>query len=250
MMKTTIALVICIMLFAQCKKSDSDNSIQPTGSLDTLGIHWAVVERTNIIYYFQDFSTQSSYAKQYVDDHESAYSTLNAVFKAQLPQKLRFFIWADATLAAQLLGRSLGFTVPQQCVCHVRPNQTIGHEMTHALTYWGGGIPPTTVTRFVNEGVAVAFDLNTNNKIETAKAALVGQSVQSVRDFWSGSAQSASEEILYPVAGAFMDFLYKKNQPNEFNALLKNQTIGSAENIYGKARMDALIAEFDGLVGL
>jgi hypothetical protein len=247
-MKTIIALMVAILLFAQCKKED--NSIQPTGSYDTLGIHWAVVEETNIIYYFQDFSTQSGYAKDYVAAHESAYTNLNAVFKAQLPQKLRFFIWADANLAAQLLGYQLGFTVPKQCVCHVRPNQTIGHEMTHALVYWSGGIPPTAVTRFVNEGVAVAFDLNTNNKMETAKAALAGQSVQSVRDFWYGSAQSASEEIFYPVAGAFMDFLYKKNLPSQFSALLKNQTITSAENIYSKGQMDALIAEFDGLVGL
>src|SRR5947208_940115 len=132
-MKTIIALMGCILLFAQCKKTDADNSIQPTGSYDALGIHWAVIEQTNIVYYFQDFSTQSGYAKQYVDDHEAGYTTLNAVFKAQLPQKLRFFIWADETLAAQLLGHSLGFTLPQQCVCHVRPNQTIGHEMTHAL---------------------------------------------------------------------------------------------------------------------
>lgn len=247
-MKTIIALTACILLFAQCKKTD--NSIQPTGNYDTLGIHWTVIDQTNIIYYFQDFSTQSGYAKQYVDEHESAYTTLNAVFKAQLPQKLRFFIWADETLAEQLLGYPLGFTVPKQCVCHVRPNQTIGHEITHALVYWSGGVPPVAETRFINEGVAVAFDLNTEDKIASAKSALAGQNVQSVRDFWSGSAQSASELVFYPVAGAFMSFLYQKNQPTEFSALLKNQTIGSAENIYGKARMDALIAEFDGLVGL
>jgi hypothetical protein len=235
-MRVTIALAACILLFARCKKADSDNSIQPTGSYDTLGIHWTTIEQTNIIYYFQDFGTQSGYAKQYVDDHESAYPNLNAVFKAQLPRKLRFFIWADDTLAAQLLGKSLGFTASYQCVCHVRPNQTIGHEMTHALVYWSRGVPPTATTRFVNEGVAVAFDLNTNNKIQTAKSALAGQSVQSVRDFWSGSLQSASDVVFYPVAGAFMDFLYKKNQPSQFSALLKNQTIGGLKACMVRAK--------------
>jgi len=249
-MKTTLALIVCILLFAQCTKTSDDKSIQPTGTYDSLGVHWTVVEQPNIIYYFQDFGTETSFQRQYVDDHEAAYTNLNAVFKAQLPQKLRFFIWADQTLAAQLLGHPLGFTVPRMCVCHVRPNQTIGHEMTHALVYWSGGILPTAETRFVSEGVAVAFDLNTNNKIETAKSALSGQNYQSVRDFWSGSAQNVSEPVFYPVAGAFMDFLYKKNQPAQFSALLKNQTIQSAENLYGKAQMDALIAEFDALAGL
>jgi hypothetical protein len=249
-MKYTIVLIACALLLAQCKKSDAESAIQPTGTYDTLGIKWTVVESTNIIYHFQDFSIQSGYAKQYVDDHEAAYKNLNGTFKAVLPRKLRFFIWTDETLAAQLLGHSLGFTVPGQCVCFVRPNQTIGHEMTHALVHWMEGTPTQATTRFVNEGVAVAFDLNNYNRIDAAKSALAGQGVQSVRDFWSGSKQSAPEAIFYPAAGAFIDYLYKQNLPNEFRGLLENQTIANAENIYGKARLDSLIAEFDGLVGL
>lgn len=249
-MRLFVLLIACILLLAQCTKSDSAETVQPTGTYDTLGIKWTVVEATNIIYYFQDFSIQSGYAKQYVDQHEAAYQNLNGIFKAQLPRKLRFFIWTDETLAAQLLGYPLGFTVPAQCVCFVRPNQTIGHEMTHALVYWMDGTPPLAETRFVNEGVAVAFDLNNYDRIAAAKTALTGQGIKSVRDLWSGSQQSASETIFYPAAGAFMDYLYKQNLPNEFKALLEKQTIASAENIYGKARLDSLIKAFDGLVGL
>lgn len=249
-MKYIVAAIACIVLFAQCKKSDHE-TVQPTGSYDTVGIHWTVVEADNIMYHFQDFSSQSDYAKEYIDAHESAYTELNKVFNAQLPRKLRFFIWADPALAEQRMGMPLGFTYPYQCISHVRPEQTLGHEMTHTLSFWSnGGVLPVAMTKFVTEGVAVAFDLNTNDKIGDARSALSGQGAQSVRQFWSGSYESASAEIFYPVSGAFMQFLYKKNMPEQFNALLKNQTIEGAEDIYGKDKLDSFIAEFDELMGL
>ena len=246
-MKYTFVLIASVFLFAQCKQA---KTIQPTGSYDTLGIKWTVVEEPNITYYFQDFSLQSGYATQYVSYHDYAYTELNATFNAQLPQKLRFFIWSDATLAAQKLNQQLGFTDPYHCTCYVRGDQSIGHEMTHVLSYWAWGRTPTSETRFVNEGVAVAFDLNTYNRIDAAKTAISGQGIHSVTDLWSGSYQNGPEQVFYPVAGAFMDYLYKQNQPALFDSLIKNQTIESAQNIYGKDRLNALIADFDKQIGL
>jgi hypothetical protein len=246
-MKYTIVLIMVLSLFAQCRHAQT---VQPTGSYDTLGIHWSVVQGTNATYYFQDFSVQSGYATQYVNLHESAYTELNSRFNATLPQKLRFFVWKDATLAAQLLGRSLGFTDPYDCIIHVRPQQTIGHEMTHALSYWAWGRTPTGYNRFINEGVAVAFDLSNSDRIKLAKAAIAGQGIHSVTDLWYGSYYGAPEEIFYPVAGACMDFLYKQNQPALFDSLVKNQTFESAQNIYGTDRLNSLIAGFNSAIGL
>jgi hypothetical protein len=243
-MRYIFLLITCSFLFAQC--TGPDVSVYPTASYDTLGIKWTTIERNNIIYYFQGTGVKG--ASVFTDMHEDAYNTLSKVFNPQLPQKLRFFVWTDHTVAQQKLGKPLGFTVSEECVCFIRTNQSLGHEMTHALSYWAGGIPPTTFSRFVNEGVAVAFDLNGNDKIGTAKAALAGKNVSSVTDFWSGSLQSAPEEVFYPVAGAFIEFLYNQNMPEQFNALLKKQTMENAQSIYGQERLDALIKEFDSRV--
>jgi hypothetical protein len=245
-MKYSFAFIACIFLFARCGQ-DSIN-VQPTSTYDTLGIHWMTIERTHITYYFQGDGVNG--ASIYTDMHEDAYVKLDQVFHAKMPQKLRFFVWTNENIAEQLLGSPLGFTLPEECVCHLRANQTLGHEMTHALSYWAGGVRPKTYSRFVSEGVAVAFDLRDVDRIAEAKSALKGQNIHSVTDLWSGSNQSADEEVFYPVAGAFMDFMYKKNLPDQFNALIKNETMEDAENIYGKERLDALIAEFNKLVGL
>lgn len=244
-MRYLIVLIACSLLFVQC---GPDIEVHPTGSYDTLGVRWMTMERNNIVYYFQ--GTGKKGASIYADEHEDAYVTLDQVFKAKLPRKLRFFVWTDAADAEQRLGHPLGFAVPEECVTHQMYSQTLGHEMTHVLVHWAWGIEPTRYTRFVNEGVAVAFDLSGRDRIEMAKSALAGQNIQSVTDLWSGSYQAAPEKVFYPIAGAFMDFLYKKNMPDQFKALIKNQTQEDAENIYGKAQLDAMIKEFDGLVGL
>jgi hypothetical protein len=207
-----------------------------------------IIEWNNILYYFQ--GTGSKGASVFTDLHEEAYAKVDQVFDAKLPRKLRMFVWTDPQLAAQKLGYPLGFAVSKECVCFVRVNQTLGHEMTHILSYWAWGIPPKSYSKFVNEGLAVAFDLSETDKIARAKTALADYNVQSVSQFWSGSFEAAPDDLFYAVAGAFIEFLFRKNMPDQFNALVKNQTLESAQDIYGVERLDALMKEFDGLVGL
>jgi hypothetical protein len=245
-MKYIIAFIACILLFAECHKV---KMYQFSSRIDTLGTKWGMVEGGHITYYFQNPDSWSDAVTGYVSEHENAYETIDTVFKAQLPRKLRFFIWTDTAMARQQLGYPLGFAVPTECVCHVRPNQTVGHEMTHILCYWSWGITPTEITRFVNEGIAVAFDLNPGSKIDVAKSAIAGQNIQSILDLWSGG-NYASESVLYPVAGAFMQYMYNQNQSDKFDSLTKHQTIADAQSIYGNSQFDQLIANFNKLLGL
>lgn len=253
-MKQIIILIACISLFTQCRRIDNDfpnKTVENITRYDTLGLPWLVCERNNIIYYFQDDSTINNINAvfEFTNEHEDAYSTIDQVFKAKLPKKLRFFVWFDRNLAEQKLGSPLGFALPSKCECQTFVSQTLGHEITHILTYWAWGIPPSSYSRFINEGVAVAFDLSGRDKIAAAKTAIAGLNIQSVAEIWLND-EYISDEILYPVGGAFMEFLYKKNQPEKFNALIKNQTIEDAEDIYGQAQLEALVKEFDGLLGL
>lgn len=245
-MRNTIALLMCIFLFAQCRKHEKYPFASRT---DTLGVQWGVVRSNHIDYYFQTADNWTDEVGGYVNDHENAYGQLDAIFQAQLPQKLRFYIWTDTALARRTLHEGLGFAIPYVCVVNVRPEQTVGHEMTHVLSYWAGGITPTYVTRFINEGVAVAFDLSSGSKIDQAKSAIKGQNIKSVLDLWTGGNQ-ASESVLYPVAGAFMEYMYKQNQPGKFDSLIKYQTIASAQTIYGNDQFDKLIADFNKQLGL
>lgn len=247
-MRYIITAITCALLFAQCTAPDI--AVQPTGSYDTLGVQWMTIERNNITYYFQGTGVKG--ASIFTDLHEEAYEQVNPIFNAKLPQKLRFFVWTDWEAARQLFSIPEdvgGFAVSEECVCHTRADIPLAHEMTHVISYWSGGVEPTTYSKFINEGIAVAFDLEGDDKIETAKEAIAGKGLSSVSQVWNDKNETYAD-ILYPVGGAFVDFLYKKNMPDKFFKLIKYQRMEDAEEIYGKAELDALIAEFNGLMGL
>lgn len=247
-MKNIIILIGCSLLFTQCGKDNIE--VYPTGSFDTMGVHWMTIERNNIIYYFQGTGVKG--ASIYTDMHEEAYDKLIPIFNPQLPRKLRFFVWTDWASAIKLFNKPEwvgGFALVEECVCHQRADIPLGHEMTHVLSYWAWGIQLNTYSRFINEGIAETFEQTESDKIVIAKKALEGKNIHSVLDVWQND-ESTDHEILYPVAGAFVEFLYEKNMPGKFKLLVKNQRIEDAENIYGKEQFDAFIAEFDNLVGL
>ena len=208
---------------------------------------WVIIEGENITYEFQDTAYQQKFALNYIEAHEKAYKQLNEIFQAKLPSKLKMYIWNDPDLAKRLLGQQLGFTVPGKCVCNVARGQTVGHEMTHALSYWAWGVEPTSRSRYINEGVAVAFDLNTNDKFERARNAIAGKNYHSSLDIWGDD--NANEMVLYPVGGAFMLYVYQTCSLNKFKSLVKNQTIKEARKIFGDDDFDKMILDFDKKIG-
>lgn len=245
-MRNNVILIFAALLFAQCRPKVE---VYSTATYDTLGMQWMAMERQYIDYYFQ--GTGEEGATLYTDLHEEAYAKLLPVFEPVLPRKLRFFVWTDWEDARQRLGGFPGFANSIECVCHVRANQTLGHEMAHIMSYWAWGTQPNTYSKFINEGVAVAFDLREDDdRIKIAKEALEEFSLNTIRDLWLDTQETAPDDLLYPVGGAWIDYLYKLNESEKFKALVKNQAIEDAENIYGKERLDELIADFDRRLGL
>jgi len=228
------------------RKSDSIGCKLPNGDEFP---KWITIESENIIYHFQDTFDLGLFMNRYIKEHDSAYLRINKIFQAALPQKLVFYVWNNLQLAKKLLGRDLGFTEPQQCICEVHQWQTIGHEMTHALSYWGWGITPIEMTRLINEGVAVAFHLSGRNKYQVARKALEGKGYHSILEIWNDD-QNISADIIYPIGGAFLTYLYRKSTPEQFKELIKNQTIESAKNIYGEEQFNKIIEDFDNMMEL
>jgi tetratricopeptide (TPR) repeat protein len=220
--------------------------LQSANLIDELD-KWAVMERKNIIYYFENKAGLN--AEQFMREHDEAYTTINKTFKATLKRKISFYVWENRETAKKILGRELGFSEPEYYLCNVHKNQTIGHEMTHVLSYWAWGVPTQTTSRLINEGVAVCFDLSNRNKTEMAKEAvkkLTGQ--RSIVDIWEND-NKLRDDIIYPVGGAFIAYLLKNSTEQQFRQLIKNQTINNARLVYGDT-FEKLVKEFDRSVGL
>lgn len=247
-MKHIIALIAASILFAQCSPNIET---YPTTTYDTLGVSWMCMERDNVTYYFQGRGVKA--ASIYSDLHEDAYNKLQPVFNAKLPRKLSYFVWMDWQQAKLIFNPAewaAGFALEQSCACHVRADINRAHELVHILSYWANGQKRETYSRLVCEGVAVAFDLEDHDRTARAKKALEGKSFSSIKDFWVDRAHDIDPDVFYPVSGAFMEFIYNKNQPEKFSRLLRNQRMEEAEEIYGKDLLHVWMAEFDRHIGL
>lgn len=210
---------------------------------------WILVRSRNIDFYFQDTIRLPISARRYMSRHEEAYQILSEIFEPKLPCRLTYYVWTDGVLARRILGSPLGFANPTKCLCNVHPRQTLGHEMTHVLSYWAWGIPPRKRTRFVNEGLATAFDLNTRILGEGVGDSLKGADYKSIIELWEKDGH-AKATILYPAAAAFVMHLRNNITPAEFQALIKEQTIKHTRRLLGKKRFKRLVEEFDRIAGL
>ena len=199
---------------------------------------WKIMETENIIFHFQNGNSISD-KEQYITERQKAFSNINDFFQSDLPKKIDFFVWKSNDDVIRVLNKSLGFTKPKYCISHNRDNQTKGHEIAHNISFWFD--KTNKRNRLINEGIGVYFDQTKRNKLEKAKKVTQNQKID-IKELWVNG-NKYSEHILYPVAGAFVEYLVLLDK-KRFLELCKNQSYENAELIYGK-KLKRVISEFN-----
>jgi len=211
---------------------------------------WVMLERGDILYFFDDTSGWGiGSLDDYIRRHQEAYTEITGIFHTVLPRKLVYYVSraCDDTIHRN----DIGHTDPTNCICFVCKEQTVGHEMTHALSNWGCGYRTINKKRLINEGVAVAFNMTNNNLLRSAQlTAVYYNNIHSILDLWdyfpeNDSAVLINDRDFYIVAGGFIYYMQQKSSVEEFRNLVKDQTIENAEKIYGDQRFMQLITEFN-----
>jgi len=200
--------------------------------------NWKTLETENITFHFQN-GTSVIDRENYINEREKAFSNINTFFSSDLPKKIDFFVWKSNDEAIRVLNRSLGFTYPKYCVSHNREHQSKGHEIAHNISFWFDNTNKRN--RFINEGIGVYFDQTNSNRIQNAKSVIQNQKID-IKEFWING-NNYSEEILYPIAGAFVENLVLLDK-KKFLELCKNQSYKNAELIYGK-ELEKIISNFN-----
>lgn len=199
---------------------------------------WEIMETENFIFHFQN-SNSIPNKEQYIAERQKAFSNINTFFQSDLPKKIDFFVWKSNDEAIKILNRSLGFSKPKYCISHNRNNQTKGHEIAHNISFWLD--KSNKRNRLINEGIGVYFDQTNTNRLEKAQNAIPNQKID-IKELWINGNKS-SEQILYPIAGAFVEYLILLDN-KKFLELCKNQSYENAELIYG-TELEKIISEFN-----
>lgn len=178
---------------------------------------WQTLETDHFRFHFQPPAGENLAA--YAAAHEQAYAAINSFFQAQLPRKVDYYVWGDPAVARQVLGQNLGFTQSELMTIHVLRNQTTGHETAHLLLDYGG--QPMQKNRLINEGIAVYFDQSTRDRLQTARQASGGP--VDVWKMWE-QPQAFSDQQLYAVGGALLEYLLAHSSAAAVQQLLRDQT--------------------------
>ena len=196
---------------------------------------WLLVETDHIRFHIQPKHKLKD-VNAYCQSREEAYQEVNQFFEAEPYKKIDYFIWSKPKKAKQIVGKPLGFARSSPCIINSAIRQSRGHEITHILS--DHSIQPRVKNRLINEGVAVAFDLSKRDWMELAKEANINKlSIKELMD----QGNELPESVVYPIGGAFIEFLLEKKGGDHLKLLLKEQTFEQLIAIYG----DDMIRAFE-----
>lgn len=201
---------------------------------------WKIRESEHFRFHFQELPDAET--KLFIDKRESAYKKINEFFNSKLPKKIDFFVWNSRTKARKILHRHLGFANPTYCIVHSYYHQTIGHEMTHVISYYSTNV--TKITGLINEGTAVYFNLSNNNPVQYIKDWVKKNNRKiNIKDIWINW-KSYPTEFSYPLSGLFVAELIDKFGKEQFLEFFKDQTYENAKKVFGD-KLDNIIEDFE-----
>ena len=165
--------------------------------------------------------------------HEEAYWQISTWFGGGPTEPILFVVWAEQSEADEAGMPTLGFAKPELNLVHCLVEQTVGHEMTHVISY--NALAPTVRTGLVNEGTAVHFDQSHRHRMETARAAVAaaeGVPVVTLAALWQDWSLLPGRAS-YPVAGAWIERLVEKGGKERFLKFFADQSLENARKVYG-----------------
>ncbi len=200
----------------------------------------------HINFYFNDVQSISNPAV-YTEVRETAFVKICSTLKVEPDFSIDFYVWHDRDKFYEEYGKTLGFSMSSEGIIHSADDQSVGHEIAHSIIYHlykDRG----EVTGLINEGGAVYFDQNTGFTFEerVKQVSKKARKNLDIKDMWANWG-SYTENVGYPVGGAFIEYLVKKAGVDKLILLLSDQSYENAVEIYG-SNLDLYITDFENWV--
>lgn len=210
--------------------------------LDPMFTEWNMKETGNFKFYFpKNTEVKDIYA--FAKTRQEAFDSINTFFNAKLPKKIDFYVWNKTIDYDKKTKLKTGFAIPELAIVHTRYFQTIGHEMTHVISFFS--VDNKHRSAFINEGIATRFNLSDRNTMEMAKKARTKCDVPIIQMWQRNDVFRSIDPVQsYSIAAAFIDKLLSVKGNETFMQLLANQTYENAMTLYDN-QLDAIIEEFE-----
>lgn len=236
-------LTACIEMNATKNATSTATFLMFKLGLDKFYDNWIKKETSHFIFHFQDTSAVENLSR-FLHKKEAAFDSINKFFKVKLPKKIDYFVWSNSRLAELLFKHPLAFSDGGLCITHTELNHTVGHEMTHSISFYS--VQNAKWNRLIAEGVCVYFDFSKKDNLKILRSK--NETPISIVDVWRNELK-LGEEVLYPLGGELVKRLIETYGKEKFMQLLTDQTYDSAMKIYG-AELDRTINKLEAEINL
>lgn len=236
------ALKRCLKLNATENVNKYANNRMFSFGFDKYFSDWKIIETEHLRFHIQT-PAEIKNVENFTAQREMVFVDISQKLGVTLPKKIDFFVWDNAVEPKTKFNITLGFAYPEFVCIYAQKNQTKGHEMAHVLTHYIGKVQ--SKTGLINEGVAVYFNQNGDNKLSVVKDLMSknGVSQVSIKELWEHW-EKGDMRFAYPLAGAFVTELVDKFGIGGLKALLADQTYENAIKLYGN-KIDETILDFE-----
>ena len=188
---------------------------------------WITKEIQHFVFHFQD-TVSAGHINVFMQRKENAFNNINTFFGAALPKKIDYFVWSKPEEAELFLKKNLAFTQPLLCLTHTTYRHTLGHEMTHSISYYAA--PSDRKNQLISEGVGVYFDQDPKDNMKILKTSI--KNPVSIVDIWKNT-EKAESKIVYPLGAELVKRLIGAFGKQKFIEFLANQSYDNAKKVFG-----------------
>jgi hypothetical protein len=191
---------------------------------------WYSVCTQQVNFWFQD--TVNRNIDEFITEHLHAYDSILAFFGSEIPRRINFFVWKSVEHAVETLYVKPAFASAVYCCIHSNFNESIGHELTHIISWYSSEIQH--VSKLIFEGTAVCFDHTQRNRKEYVQAFITHHQLGeiSLKALWNDW-QNYPQELSYPLGGLLVEKIINTYGREKYLEFFPNQSYENALMVFG-----------------
>ena len=198
---------------------------------------WSARESTHFIFHCYPNSNAAGDMDTIVSEHESGLNNITSTLGVSYSGKINFYLYPSDDILYKMTRRDSGFSIVKENEVHSlyassEERQSVGHEMTHVITYWTIGEPSEAL---LGEGVAVALDQSGENLDETVSELIFTEMYVPLTSMLGDNWFEQDSFAAYKESGSFVKFLIDSYGVAKFKQLYISQNfLVALQTLYGR----------------
>ncbi|MCC7353344.1 MAG: hypothetical protein IT330_06255 [Anaerolineae bacterium] len=182
---------------------------------------WLTYDSEHFTFYFLPDTYVADDIETIADDHEQVFNENVKALGVDYDGVITMYLYPSKESLYRATAREAGFAITEASEVHAwwisaREHQSLGHEMTHVITYQALGDASEAL---LGEGIAVCLDHSGNEHHATAAELLKDDRLVPLSEMLGDAWFDQDAEVAYPESGSFACFLLDESGGDRFKKI-------------------------------